>query len=243
MSISEKPGDIPVLLMRRLPEGRDLMSLGVKKLLTMDMISSLGRMMCYIQNQYPSIPNDVAFTTWNFDKKDKFKYIHLFEKNCRHIIEEDYLSYLKMKLLDYETCAFEELYKRALEGRYRKIHGDAGMENIWFLEDKPVLVDPLPRPVRRNTDPLVDVAHIVNECFLLHSNGSWAKHFLENYEYETTKGNNSILLFFMYKLLISDIVGLTQSEYNTSSLRARLIQQDISSLLEEFTFYLKKDEY
>lgn len=242
MSVSENQGGIPVLLMKRLPEGRDFMTLGVKKILTMDMISELGRMMRQLQSQYADIPSDTALETWDFDKKDKFKYINLFETNCRHVIEKDYMSYLKTRILDYDECAFEELHKRAMGGGYKKIHGDADMANVWFLEEKPVLVDPLPRLVRRSTDPLVDVAHIVNECLRLHSDISWAKHFLKNYEYEATKSNNSILLFFMYKLLISDIVGLTQSEYNTPSLRIKLIRRNIFSSLEEFSSYLRKEE-
>lgn len=135
------------VVMRRLPEGRDALSLLEAGALSHDQVDRLARVIARFHAAHSlGTPAPISPEDWRARCTDPVaqNLVHL-EAAGEELAPRAELALLRRRVQDFETRHAERFECRRLDGRAVDAHGDLHLQHVWFERDDapPVVIDGL----------------------------------------------------------------------------------------------------
>ncbi|MGB0696893.1 MAG: hypothetical protein ACPGOY_14670 [Rhodospirillaceae bacterium] len=196
--------DIDLLLMRRMPDDSNLLGLSRRNAVTESCGTAIGALLKSFHALCPVLAPSPGQTGIEQEEQTLGEDLAAFD-GLERLVAKNRLERLQSALIDRAPEAHKILSDRAKNGCRRDIHGDAHMENIWFVGEHPTLLDPMPSNRRRQADILRDIARVTLELNYLQQDGP-ARAFLRSVT-EQTPEEESVLRYFLMRLSLGDIIA------------------------------------
>lgn len=225
LSTAPQVSGLPVLLMRRLSHACDLLSLSEAGKIPKNIGFNLAALIKSFHFNCPLVEASEAIKTVDFEIKDYELYLTKFKSTPFYAENTKESSCLIDMVESVKAMAQLQLLERAQQKLFRDIHADLHTENIYYTNNALLLVDPMPKSIRRRVDPLTDVARVYLELLRLNIYDQ-GREFLDEYNCHWEK-HKKIICYLICRSIIADIVSIYRQDMARPCRRAYIITNNI----------------